>query len=154
MKINTYIKESREALVDALKHINDLKRDEQHSALLYLTAAIKELSKLQDVIDKAKKEKTSIDFNKSYQEIWDGMNKTDYKLMVLRLEPQEIKGTKISGYLRTFHLPTTIPDIIEEIGKDHGGGKYQIRILDDAGKYIKSKTFEIAGIAKIPEKNE
>jgi len=87
------------------------------------------------------------------KEIWDHMNTPDaseYKLMVLRLEPQVIKGMKISGYLQTFHLPTTIPDIIEKVGETYGGGKYQIKIVDGAGKYVKSKTFEISGLPKIP----
>ena len=86
------------------------------------------------------------------KEIWEHMNTPDaseYKLMVLRLEPQMIKSTKISGYLQTFHLPTTIPDIIEKVGETYGGGKYQIRIVDGAGKYVKSKTFEISGLPKI-----
>jgi len=98
---------------------------------------------------------------KQLNEIWKHMNTTDaseYKLMTLRLEPQVIKGTKINGYLETFHLPTTIPDIIEQVGQKYGGGKFQIRIVDGAGKYVKSKTFEISGMPKIahlePEKAE
>jgi hypothetical protein len=90
---------------------------------------------------------------KQMKEIWEHMNTPDaseYKLMVLRLEPQVIKSMKISGYLQTFHLPTTIPDIIEQVGETYGGGKYQIRIVDGAGKYVKSKTFEISGLPKIP----
>jgi len=85
--------------------------------------------------------------------IWKEMNTsslTEYKLMVMRLEPQMIKGTKINGYLDTFHLPTTIPDIIENVGQKYGGGKYQLRIVDGTGKYVKSKTFEISGLPKIP----
>jgi len=86
--------------------------------------------------------------------IWQEMNTpnlSEYKLMVLRLEPQMIKGTKINGYLETFHLPTTIPDIIEAVGQKYGGGKYQLRIVDGTGKYVKSKTFEISGLPKIPK---
>ena len=85
--------------------------------------------------------------------IWDEMNTpsaSDFKLMVLRMEPQLIKGQKINGYLETFHLPTTIPDIIEQIGQKYGGGKFQIKIVDGTGKYVKSKTFEISGMPKIP----
>lgn len=88
-----------------------------------------------------------------FREIWETMNTPDvseYKLMVFRLEPQMLKGTKISGYLEAFHLPTTIPIIIEKIGQTHGGGKYQIRIVDGTGKYVRSKTFEIAGLPKLP----
>lgn len=87
------------------------------------------------------------------KQIWQEMSTvstSDFKLMVLRLEPQMVKGTKINGYLETFHLPTTIPDIIEQIGQKYGGGKYQIKIVDGMGKYVKSKTFEIAGLPKIP----
>jgi len=86
--------------------------------------------------------------------IWTEMNTpnlTEYKLMVMRLEPQMIKGTKINGYLDTFHLPTTIPDIIETVGQKYGGGKFQLRIVDGTGKYVKSKTFEISGLPKIPK---
>lgn len=89
---------------------------------------------------------------KQMAELWDHMSTPDaseYKLMVLRLEPQIVKGTKISGYLETFHLPTTIPDIIEQIGQKYGGGKYQIRIVDGTGKYVKSKIFEISGLPKL-----
>ena len=85
--------------------------------------------------------------------IWDEMNTpsaSDFKLMVLRMEPQVVKGQKINGYLETFHLPTTIPDIIEQIGQKYGGGKFQIKIVDGTGKYVKSKTFEISGMPKIP----
>jgi len=91
---------------------------------------------------------------KQFAEIWEHMSTPDaseYKLMVLRLEPATIKGVRISGYLDTFHLPTTIPDIIEQVGQKYGGGKYQIRIVDGAGKYVKSKTFEIAGLPKVPQ---
>jgi len=93
---------------------------------------------------------------KQFAEIWEQMGTPDaseYKLMVLRLEPATIKGVRISGYLDTFHLPTTIPDIIEAIGQKYGGGKYQIRIVDGAGKYVKSKTFEIAGLPKVPQQD-
>lgn len=89
---------------------------------------------------------------KQMAELWDHMSTPDaseYKLMVLRLEPAVSKGTKISGYLETFHLPTTIPDIIEQIGQRYGGGKYQIRIVDGTGKYVKSKIFEISGGPKL-----
>jgi len=89
---------------------------------------------------------------KQMAELWDHMSTPDaseYKLMVLRLEPALIKGTKISGYLETFHLPTTIPDIIEQVGQKYGGGKYQIRIVDGTGKYVKSKIFEISGLPKL-----
>jgi len=87
----------------------------------------------------------------SYADIWNQMSAPDaneYKLMVMRVAPQESRGFKIGGYLKTFHLPTTIPDIIEKIGSEYGGGKFQIRIVDGAGKYVKSKTFEIAGMPK------
>lgn len=56
----------------------------------------------------------------------------------------------MSGYLKAFHLPTTIPDIIESIGIEFGGGKYQIRIVDASGKYVKSKMFEVVGEPRLP----
>lgn len=90
------------------------------------------------------------------KQIWDGMDHNpfpDYKLMVHRLEPQMLKGMKISGYLKTFSLSTTIPNIIEKIGEDYGGGMFQIRIVDDKGKYVKSKNFEISGLPKDPSSN-
>jgi len=73
----------------------------------------------------------------------------DHKIRVLRLEPQVFKNKKINGFLDTFQLPITIPDIIEQIGKKYGGGKYQIRIIDNAGLYVKAKAFEIAGLPKL-----
>jgi hypothetical protein len=89
--------------------------------------------------------------NEIFQEMSTPNYASDYKLMVMRLEPQSIKGLKISGYLETFHLPTSIPDIIEQVGQRYGGGKYNLRIVDGNGKYVKSKTFEIAGLPKIPK---
>lgn len=88
-----------------------------------------------------------------FKEIWEHMNAPDtseYRLMVFRLEPQMIKGVKISGFLEAFHLPITIPSIIEQIGQKYGGGKFQIRIVDGTGKYVKSKMFEISGFPKLP----
>lgn len=93
------------------------------------------------------------DANK-FNEIWNDMNRpdiSDFKLMAIRTEPSTIKGVKISGYLETFHLPTSIPEIIEKLGQKYGGGRYSIRIVDGSGKYVKQKTFEISGLPKIPE---
>lgn len=78
----------------------------------------------------------------------------DVKIMVMRLTPITLKGLKISGYLETFYLPTSIPDVIESIGTKYGGGKYQIRIVDTAGKHVKSKTFEISGAPKLSEERD
>lgn len=75
----------------------------------------------------------------------------DYLLKVFRVEPQMSKGTKISGFLKDYHLPITIPSIIEDIGRIHGGGKFQLRIVDGLGRYVKSKFFEISGLPKIPD---
>lgn len=90
--------------------------------------------------------------------LWDAFKNQDeatqYKIQVHRIEPQILKGTKIAGYLKTFYLPITIPDIIEEIGRTHAGGRYKLQIVDASGKYIKSKLFEIAGSPKIPEEEE
>jgi hypothetical protein len=91
--------------------------------------------------------------SKQFAEIWKSMdtpNANDFKLQVIRMEPAAIRGVKVSGYLSTFHMPTTIPDVVEEVGKQYGGGKYQVRIVNGAGKYVKSKTFDIAGMPKIP----
>jgi hypothetical protein len=86
-------------------------------------------------------------------EIWNQMSTpeaTDYTFMVLRLSPVRINKQQASGYLKTYHLPTTIPTIIEEVGDEFGAGEYQIRIVDGAGKYVKSKTFTAAsGIARL-----
>lgn len=89
-----------------------------------------------------------------FKEIWTDMNRpdiSDFKLMAIRTEPSTIKGVKISGYLETFHLPTSIPEIIEKLGQKYGGGRYSIRIVNGAGKYVKQKTFEISGLPKIPD---
>lgn len=86
-------------------------------------------------------------------EIWNTMSTPDcveYKLLVFRLEPVSFRGNRMSGYLKAFHLPTTIPDIIESIGIEFGGGKYQIRIVDASGKYVKSKMFEVVGEPRLP----
>jgi hypothetical protein len=92
-----------------------------------------------------------------FKEIWEHMNAPDtseYRLMVFRMEPQMIKGVKISGFLEAFHLPITIPAIIEQVGQKYGGGKFQIRIVDGTGKYVKSKMFEISGFPKLPMPEE
>ena len=73
-----------------------------------------------------------------------------YKLMAFRAEPRMFNSIKIDGYLETFYLPTTIPDIIQVLGKKYGGGKYHIRIVDDQGNYVKQKSFDITGPPKIP----
>jgi len=94
------------------------------------------------------------DVTSQLKQLWDDVSRedcSDYKLQLQRLEPQTYKGLKIVGYLETFYLPVTIPDIIEKVGLKYGGGKYQIRIVDGVGKYVKSKTFEIAGLPKLPE---
>lgn len=79
-----------------------------------------------------------------------GGKDVNYRLQVFRLEPQIVRGIKIDGYLTTHHLPTTIPSIIESVGKSYGGGKFQIKVIDDSGKYVRSQIFEIAGVPKIP----
>jgi len=92
--------------------------------------------------------------SKQYDALWEQMatdEGTDIKLSVYRLEPQVIKGVKISGYLETFYLPITIPDVVEKVADKYGGGKYSLKVVDANGKYVKAKTFEIAGLPKIPD---
>lgn len=103
------------------------------------------------------KDEQQFPFDDVVKGAWGSMWETpaqEYRIMVFRLEPQTVKGTKISGYLESFHLPATIPDIIEKIGVNYGGGMFQIRIVDDSGKYVKSKQFTIAGFPKIPSSSE
>ena len=164
MKFNKLIEESREKLIESLKHIGNLDSKNQSKVLDKTNAVIKNMDNLLQSLE-MKSLSTTQNYHypgglgyprmgqlidpdsEQLKRLWEEMDNTpDYKLMVLRLEPQMLEGVKISGYLKTFSLPTIIPDIIEEIGKDHGGGKYQIRIVDDTGKFIKSKTFEISGL--------
>lgn len=79
----------------------------------------------------------------------DSNHLNDYRILVFRVEPEFINNHRVSGYLETFKLPITIPDIIEKIGTKYGGGKYQLRIVGDVGQYIKSKYFEISGEPKL-----
>ena len=54
------------------------------------------------------------------RQLWDDLNAQnggEFKLMIMRISPSTLRGLKISGYLETFYLPTTIPDIIEAIDK-------------------------------------
>jgi len=81
-------------------------------------------------------------FNKNEEEL-------ELKAQILRLEPQTFQGIQLSGYLEAYYCPTSLPDIIEQVGKKYGGGKYQIKLIDQAGKYLKSKVFEISGSPKI-----
>ena len=169
MKLHKHIEDSRASLINAIKHIDDLEDSQQNYAILTLNAALKEIDAAARIANQKKKDDAqknlfetfhSLGDNKEYigdivnhvEGIGDTIN--DFKLMVLRLEPTVIKGTKISGYLKTHHMPTCVPDIIEETEKNFGGGKFQIRIVDPAGKYVKSKTFEISGLPKIPERKD
>ena len=90
---------------------------------------------------------------KALEEVWRSMNTPDasqYKLMVCRISPQIIDGQQAMGYLKTYHLPITIPEIIEQVGEEYGTGKYQIRIVSGEGKFIKSKTFDAScGASKL-----
>jgi hypothetical protein len=104
------------------------------------------------------KEMANTDPNKEKIEaMWDSFaesDDTDYKLMVHRLGPQVLRGVKIAGYLETFYVPCTIPDIIEQIGRKYGGGRYVIKVVDNAGRYVKSKQFEIAGLPRFPDEEK
>jgi hypothetical protein len=161
MKLSKYTSESREALINALKNIDELENHQQNYAIITINAAIKEIDTLSKIVSKKEKDNEQ-------QEFFDKLSTPaqidrigldtfsttfdDYKLMVMRLEPAMLKGAKISGYLETYKVPgTTIPDIIEASGKKYGGGKFQIRVVDGSGKYVKSKTFEIAGLPKMPD---
>jgi hypothetical protein len=167
MKFKTCIENAREELVKSFEFIKGVNPENQSQAITRANNILGYVDSLIDFLDNPKKSKKPkikprnlYDDDPSAQqmrEIWTHMNApdaTEYKLMVLRLEPQVLKTTKISGYLQTFHLPTTIPDIIEQVGEIYGGGKYQIRIVDGAGKYVKSKVFEISGLPKIPSLNQ
>lgn len=154
MKFKTCVENAREELIKALEFVKGIKEKKQTNAITKANDAIKTIDSLLSYIDTPSLEEARSDELKQMKQIWEDMNSSqDYKLMVLRLEPTTIKGTKINGYLKTFHLPITIPHIIEEIGITHGGGKYQIRIIDSTGKYVRSKTFEISGLPKIPKKD-
>lgn len=78
-------------------------------------------------------------------------DENNVKLMAYRMEPQVYKGTKISGFLESIYLPTSISEVTEKIQTKYGGGKYQIKMVDGAGKYLKSKIVEVAGFPKIPD---
>lgn len=155
-KIKEFIDKSRIAFLAAVKHVDELPKPKQSRALQIITIALKQVDILEDIISSEKKTNKRIPANeKLLMRIWEEMNtpSTDYKLMVVRLKPIEIDGLKTGGYLKTFYLPITIPDIIEKIGEEYGGGKYQIKIVDEEGKFIKSKSFEISGYPKSPSIN-
>lgn len=141
------LRRSRDALVLFLKDVDQIEDSAQIDILFKASAALAKIDEIRKILDKSNQPSHTIDklFNEFKSD-----NKADYTLMVLRLEPQVIEDQKISGYLQTFHLPITIPDIIEKIEHKYGGGRYQIRIVDGVGKYVKSKTFEVSGKPKIP----
>jgi len=168
MKFNKLLEEAREKLIESLKYIGDLDSKNQSRVIDKTNAVLKcmdsllqsptagvEMKPLPPLYLPRMGQLTPVDpASEQRKRLWEEMDALiDYKLMVQRLEPQMFKGVKISGYLKTFSLPTTIPDIIEEIGKDYGGGKYQIRIVDNDDKYVKSQTFEISGLPKIDKRN-
>ena len=150
-QIKIHLDNARNSLVEASMEVKTLElKSNQHKVLRELASIIESIDKAMHWV---KLKPVSIP-EKKLEEIFDEMSEPEvnnYKIMALRLEPQSIKGTKINGYLKTYHLPTSIPDIIEDVGYTYGGGKYQIRIVDGVGKYVKSKTFEISGLPKIPK---
>lgn len=127
MNISEHINKSRELLLDAL---NQIDKNDYNKSVLAINSVLDEMEHLSRLISG----------NQKYIEIpaLDSKIETTYKFMVLRNEPAD-------GYLTTYHLPTSIPDIIEDVGKNYGGGSYQIRIIDSSGRSIKSKSFIIAG---------
>jgi hypothetical protein len=164
MKFKTCVENAREELIKALEFVKGIKRENQTKVVGMFNTALHDIDSLLFTLDQPNaKLKPNLKPRhlpdddpsaKQMREIWEHMNTPDageYKLMVLRLEPQMTKGVKINGYLQTHHLPTTIPDVIEKTGQQYGGGKFQIRIVDGAGKYVKSKTFEISGLPKISD---
>ena len=80
--------------------------------------------------------------------------KDEYKLMVSRLEPTSTKingkEVKINGFLASYYTPTNLVELMEDVHRTYGGGKYNVKIVDPAGKYLKTKIFEISGEAKLP----
>ena len=144
-----FVDQSRSCLLNTLAHIKDLDQSKQLAVLSKLRNALENLDGCLRELDLPV---IGISTSEQINKIWTEMNSNsnDYKLMALRLEPDYLGETKISGYLETFHLPTTIPDIIEKVGIKYGGGKYSLRVVDDKGRFVKTKTFEITGIAKIP----
>jgi len=147
----------RSATIQAIQQIHSIEQTKQHSTLTRLNRIVKELDSLTEILaPPPPKQQYLFDglLGTSKDLLKDGnhsSNPTDWKLMVFRLEPQ----MAISGYIKTFQLPITIPDIIENIGQTCGGGKYQLRILDeskviDDERYVKSKIFEIAGLPLMP----
>lgn len=165
MKFKTCIENAREELLNSFEFIKGIKINNQTHAVEMANTVMTQIDALLYYLDKPTKSKTpklkqykkylpEDPTTKQMNSIWEEMNTPDsseYKLMVLRLEPTVTRGVKINGYLQTYHLPTTIPDIIEKTGEKHGGGKYQIRIVDGSGQYVKSKTFEISGLPIIPK---
>jgi hypothetical protein len=161
MKLSKHISESREALINALKNIDELDNHQQNYAIITINAAIKEIDTLTKIVSKTEKDNEQQEFfdklatSASLDQTDLDTFKTpfdDYRLMVLRMEPTTFKGARINGYLETHKVPgMTVPDIIEATGMKYGGGKFQIRIVDGHGKYVKSKTFEVAGLPKISD---
>ena len=152
MSINNHITNARKELLEASANIKDAPQDKQSFLMTKLAEIINLVDTLHPLINSIdqtdKAEKVSSFLNK---EGLKGLeNETDsYKLMLLRLEPQTVKGQRISGYLKTFSTAITIPDLIEKVGKQYAGGKYQIRVINDKGQYLASKTFEISGAPKL-----
>jgi len=69
---------------------------------------------------------------------------TEYSIEVERYAPYAFENQP-----HAFFLPTTIPDIIEQIGKMYGGGYYRLFIRNSTtGDIITSKEFEISGLPK------
>lgn len=172
MKFKTCIENAREELVKSLEFIKGVKVEDQTTVIGMTNTTLNSIDSLLDSLDtrgrkpgksritaKATIKKsvyTDDPTTRQLNEIWDNMSTTEpteYKLMVLRMEPATVKGVKVAGYLETHHLPTTIPDIIEKTGERYGGGKFQIRIVDGFGKYVKSKTFEVSGLPRLPDKS-
>jgi len=78
-----------------------------------------------------------------------------------RLEPRTYKGYKIAGFLEDLDTALIYEDgkaksdwcgdVCNYVQAKYGGGKYQLYIVDEQGKYIQTKVADLSGTPIFPK---
>jgi hypothetical protein len=75
-----------------------------------------------------------------------------YLARVKRLTPRELDGKKINFEVFTSELPLTLQDIMGEVQKSNGGGKFRAAVMDpELNTTVAAYVFEVDGDPIIPQ---
>lgn len=72
------------------------------------------------------------------------------RAILIRLEPAEYRGKKISGQIKKWVAPFSIDEIEDYAREYRGGGKYRIQFFDGNGDFSTSEEFEVEGDPALP----